>query len=219
MKKALTEQTRSPVLVSLESVELCVPAIPRMTNKREQVPVTNIVETAGKQSFTPLIFHGNTPKMQDRWFKAFAKVCAEVTSSFTLGMYPIGLSSSFLSHIIFNMPSSSRHIENAACALHMNGGLVAFNPSITQMMSIVEIIKRKNLPLHLDQIVELGHTMTVCTNQASYPEVSLCPGGAISLRIIPSRCGARYGSIGVVVIRLRDGTALHQKTLRKRANL
>jgi len=118
MKKALTEQTRSPVLVSLESVELCVPAIPRMTNKREQVPVTNIVETAGKQSFTPLIFHGNTPKMQDRWFKAFAKVCAEVTSSFTLGMYPIGLSSSFLSHIIFNMPSSSRHIENAACALH-----------------------------------------------------------------------------------------------------
>lgn len=66
----------------------------------------------------------------------------------------------FLSHIILDMPSSHQHVEKAASALRDNGCLVAFNPSITQIISIVEIIKRQYLPLQLDRVVELGPNMT-----------------------------------------------------------
>ena len=63
---------------------------------------------------------------------------------------------SFLSHIILDMPSSFNHVEKAASVLHTDGNLLAFNPSITQIISIVKIIKHLNLPLVLDSVLELG---------------------------------------------------------------
>lgn len=62
----------------------------------------------------------------------------------------------FLAHIVLDMPSSSDHVEKAASVLHTNGNLLAFNPSITQIISIVNIVKRLRLPLVLDNVLELG---------------------------------------------------------------
>lgn len=66
----------------------------------------------------------------------------------------------FLSHVLLDMPNADRHIQKAASALHVNGSLLAFNPSITQIMAIVETVKRRYLPLQLDRVVELGPNMT-----------------------------------------------------------
>ena len=54
------------------------------------------------------------------------------------------------------MPSSFHHVQKAALVLHTNGNLLAFNPSITQINSIVEVVKQLNLPLVLDSVLELG---------------------------------------------------------------
>lgn len=62
----------------------------------------------------------------------------------------------FLSHIVLDMPSSSHHVEKAASVLHTNGNLLAFNPSITQIISIVKIVKQLGLPLVLSSVLELG---------------------------------------------------------------
>lgn len=66
----------------------------------------------------------------------------------------------FLSHILLDMPATNRHVEKAASALKVNGSLIVFTPSITQITSIVSVIKRQYLPLQLDQVVELGKSMT-----------------------------------------------------------
>lgn len=68
--------------------------------------------------------------------------------------------SPFLSHVILDLPSTSGNVETAASALKVNGSLVAFNPSITQIMSIVSVIKEKFLPLQLERVIELGQNMT-----------------------------------------------------------
>ena len=54
------------------------------------------------------------------------------------------------------MPSPHHHVEKAASVLHTNGNLLAFNPSITQIISIVKLVKQLNLPLVLDSFLELG---------------------------------------------------------------
>ena len=62
----------------------------------------------------------------------------------------------FLSHIVLDMPSSSHHVEKAASVLHTDGNLLAFNPSVTQIISIVKIVKQLHLPLVLKSVLELG---------------------------------------------------------------
>ena len=54
------------------------------------------------------------------------------------------------------MPSSSLHVEKAASALGIDGNLLAFNPSITQIISIVKRVKQLDLPLILSSVLELG---------------------------------------------------------------
>ena len=66
----------------------------------------------------------------------------------------------FLSHVLLDMPKADQHIEKAAGALQVNGNLVVFNPSITQIMAIVDIVKTLYLPLQLERILELGSNMT-----------------------------------------------------------
>ena len=61
----------------------------------------------------------------------------------------------FLSHIVLDMPSSFQRVEKAASVLCTNGKLIAFNPSITQIISVVKKIKQINLPLVLDSVLEL----------------------------------------------------------------
>jgi len=66
----------------------------------------------------------------------------------------------FLSHIILDMPGSYKHIEKAASVLLSRGNLLLFNPSITQIIDAVETIRKYHIPVYLDRVLELGHTMT-----------------------------------------------------------
>ena len=66
----------------------------------------------------------------------------------------------FLSHILLDLPASHNHVERAASALRVDGKLLVFNPSITQINSTVQSIKSKRLPLQLDRVVEVGPAMT-----------------------------------------------------------
>ena len=63
---------------------------------------------------------------------------------------------SFLDHIILDMPDSYQQLEKATSALRANGSLLLFNPSITQIISAVEEVRNKRLPLFLERVVELG---------------------------------------------------------------
>ncbi|KAL8737865.1 MAG: hypothetical protein Q9181_001268 [Wetmoreana brouardii] len=66
----------------------------------------------------------------------------------------------FLSHAILDLPASCSHIEKTARALHVDGKLLVFNPSITQINSVVGLVKTKSLPLQLEKVVEIGPAMT-----------------------------------------------------------
>ncbi|KAF2270818.1 S-adenosyl-L-methionine-dependent methyltransferase [Lojkania enalia] len=62
----------------------------------------------------------------------------------------------FLSHVFLDLPNANRHIANVASALHIDGMLAVFNPSITQIAECVETIRKHRLPYLLDQVIELG---------------------------------------------------------------
>lgn len=66
----------------------------------------------------------------------------------------------FLSHAILDLPSSHIHVEKVASTLRVDGKLLVFNPSITQINSVVELVKVRKLPLHLERVIEIGHAMT-----------------------------------------------------------
>lgn len=66
----------------------------------------------------------------------------------------------FLSHIILDLPVSHTHVEKALSALHVDGKLILFNPSITQINSAIELVKTLRLPLQLEKVVEVGPAMT-----------------------------------------------------------
>lgn len=68
--------------------------------------------------------------------------------------------SPFLSHVILDLPSSYGHVEKATSALHVDGKLVLFNPSITQINAAIELVKAQKLPLQLERVIEVGPAMT-----------------------------------------------------------
>jgi tRNA (adenine57-N1/adenine58-N1)-methyltransferase len=62
----------------------------------------------------------------------------------------------FLSHVFLDLPNANHHLTNVAPALHVNGLLGVFNPSITQIAECVEAIREQKMPYLLEQVVELG---------------------------------------------------------------
>ncbi|CAN9326543.1 unnamed protein product [Alternaria alternata] len=62
----------------------------------------------------------------------------------------------FLSHVFLDLPNATSHLANVAPALHPNGLLAIFNPSVTQIAECVQIIREQRLPYLLDQVIELG---------------------------------------------------------------
>ena len=62
----------------------------------------------------------------------------------------------FLSHILLDLPNSHSYAMKIVSALHVYGHLVVFAPSITQIVNWVDEIRKKKLPLQLDQVIELG---------------------------------------------------------------
>ena len=69
-------------------------------------------------------------------------------------------SKQFLAHVLLDLPMPEAHLEGVASALQVDGRLTVFNPSITQISACVEYIRKKKLPFVLDQVLELGSSMT-----------------------------------------------------------
>ena len=62
----------------------------------------------------------------------------------------------FLSHAFLDLPSADTHIDNVAKAVKVDGNLIMFNPSITQINECALKIKQEGIPLELDRVIELG---------------------------------------------------------------
>ncbi|KAK5999645.1 hypothetical protein QM012_005302 [Aureobasidium pullulans] len=63
----------------------------------------------------------------------------------------------FLTHAFLDLPATHDHLPAVASALKKDGTLIIFNPSITQILDCIQKIKRQNIPLFLDQTLELGN--------------------------------------------------------------
>ncbi|KAI4738936.1 adenine-N(1)--methyltransferase-like protein [Aureobasidium sp. EXF-12298] len=63
----------------------------------------------------------------------------------------------FLTHAFLDLPATHDHLSAVASALQNDGTLIVFNPSITQILDCIQKIKRENIPLFLDQTLELGN--------------------------------------------------------------
>ena len=66
----------------------------------------------------------------------------------------------FLDHVILDMPDAEQNVAKVASVLRVDGNLIVFNPSISQIMLVLQHIHRSRLPLVLDQVIELGHGLT-----------------------------------------------------------
>ena len=66
----------------------------------------------------------------------------------------------FLSHAILDMPGSHAHLKKVSEVLHVDGKLIVFSPSVTQIGNCVQLIKNERLPLILDRVLEVGQAMT-----------------------------------------------------------
>lgn len=62
----------------------------------------------------------------------------------------------FLSHAFLDLPSADAHLATVTEALRVDGTLIVFNPSITQITDCATKIKDENVQLVLDSVIELG---------------------------------------------------------------
>ncbi|KAK4636203.1 tRNA (adenine(58)-N(1))-methyltransferase TrmI [Fulvia fulva] len=62
----------------------------------------------------------------------------------------------FVSHAFLDLPAAEGHLAAVASALRVDGTLIVFNPSITQINSCATKIKDQRVPLDLEKVVELG---------------------------------------------------------------
>ncbi|KAF2084286.1 hypothetical protein K490DRAFT_49530 [Saccharata proteae CBS 121410] len=61
----------------------------------------------------------------------------------------------FLSHILLDLPNAEDHLPLVTEALRIDGALVVFNPSVTQIGEVVKAVANLGLPLSLEQVVEI----------------------------------------------------------------
>lgn len=66
----------------------------------------------------------------------------------------------FLTQAFLDLPATHDHLSAVASALKNDGTLIIFNPSITQIVDCVQKIKQQDIPLFLDQTLELGNNGT-----------------------------------------------------------
>ncbi|KAK5740047.1 hypothetical protein LTR17_004945 [Elasticomyces elasticus] len=62
----------------------------------------------------------------------------------------------FLSHAFLDLPGTEEHLGIVASALRVDGALVVFCPSITQVMACFETVKTDGIPLEMEKVLELG---------------------------------------------------------------
>ena len=61
----------------------------------------------------------------------------------------------FLSHAILDLPNAQSKLADVTKALRVDGTLVVFNPSITQIMQCASRIREEGTPLEMERVVEL----------------------------------------------------------------
>ncbi|KAI9775263.1 MAG: hypothetical protein M1839_001315 [Geoglossum umbratile] len=66
----------------------------------------------------------------------------------------------FLSQIFLDIPDVHKNLHRMQDALYVDGLLVVFSPSVTQIAACVQIIREKKLLFAMDQVVELGLATT-----------------------------------------------------------
>ncbi|KAK4951237.1 hypothetical protein LTR10_010210 [Elasticomyces elasticus] len=62
----------------------------------------------------------------------------------------------FLSHAFLDLPGTEQHLGIVAKALKVDGALVVFCPSITQVMACLETVKIEAVELEMEKVLELG---------------------------------------------------------------
>jgi tRNA A58 N-methylase Trm61 len=61
----------------------------------------------------------------------------------------------FLSHAVLDMPNADAHLADVAAALRVDGTLIVFNPSLTQILTCCAKAREEGLLLELEKVVEL----------------------------------------------------------------
>jgi tRNA (adenine57-N1/adenine58-N1)-methyltransferase len=64
--------------------------------------------------------------------------------------------SPFLSHAILDLPGTHKYMGIVGEALKPNGSLVTWNPSVSQVMKCVEMVRDSRLPFLLERVLETG---------------------------------------------------------------
>ena len=62
----------------------------------------------------------------------------------------------FLSHALLDLPNAEAHLDVVASALRVDGTLIVFNPSVTQITQAAIEIRENDIALELERVVELG---------------------------------------------------------------
>jgi tRNA (adenine57-N1/adenine58-N1)-methyltransferase len=62
----------------------------------------------------------------------------------------------FLAHAILDLPDPSLYLGMLGKALHPFGKLITFNPSITQTLNSLQVVKDQRLPFMLEKVLEIG---------------------------------------------------------------
>jgi tRNA (adenine57-N1/adenine58-N1)-methyltransferase len=102
----------------------------------------------------------------------------------------------FLSHVLLDLPGADAYLDVVASALHVNGLLAVFNPSITQIVECVEKIRKERMPYLLEQVVELGASREwdvravrprATLKKAEQKDAPDAPSGAASMDAVKGR--------------------------------
>ena len=62
----------------------------------------------------------------------------------------------FLSRVFLDLPGADQKLESVTRAMRVDGTVIVFNPSITQIMDVAKKIKDDGIPLELEKVIELG---------------------------------------------------------------
>lgn len=62
----------------------------------------------------------------------------------------------FLAHAFLDLPNADAHVETLAGALQIDGMLIVFTPSISQITELAMKIKDQGIQLDLEKVIELG---------------------------------------------------------------
>lgn len=67
----------------------------------------------------------------------------------------------FIDHAILDLPNTHSYMDIVSQAIKINGTMITFCPSITQINACLELVKEQDLPLFLETVLEIGGSVGV----------------------------------------------------------